>query len=476
MRTTPPTLPLSHDLSRRRWLQAAGSLAAAACLPRARAQAASGYKALVCVFLYGGNDGMNCIVPTDSRYAQYQGVRKGLALASGQLKALDGVPFGLHPALAALQSRWNAGQMTAVFNTGPLVRRFASKDEFISLSAANSPLVPPNLFSHSDQQRLWQAADGEAFSRTGWGGRAAALVSPARTVFTLGGNALFGSSATTPALALPGPGNAFQISGIQGLKPDEWKYNVARSAAFKKLYADKGYDAELTELFVKQQNSSLAISDALSPSIKATPADLAAGDPIKAAFAPITKADGKLTTSAIGDHLFQVAKLIRQGQQGGSGPQIYFVQAGGYDTHGDQLNRQSALLGELSSSLSAFHNAMDGLGLGAAVTSFTESDFGRTFAPNNSGGTDHAWGNTQFVLGGAVKGKATYGTYPELTLGGPDDVGQSTWEQHGRWIPSTSVEQYAATLLSWLGVSDAQLLQVLPNLSRHTVRNLGFLA
>ena len=464
------------QLSRRRWLQSASAVLGAGALPGVvRAQSSGGYKALVCVFLYGGNDGLNSIVPTDGRYASYQGARKQLAIASAQLKALDGVPFGLHPSLAPLQARWNAGQMAAVFNVGPLVRPLANKDEYLNLAKANSTQLPPRLFSHSDQQVLWQAADGEAYSRTGWGGRAASALGQG-SVMALGGNAHFGTSSGGPGLVLPGPGNAFQIDGVQGLKADEWKYNVARSAAFMKLYANKAYSAELTELFVKQQNAALATSDALSPALKSKPSDLASGDPIRQAFAPITKSDGSLTVSALGDQLFQTAKLIRAGAAGGSGTQIFFVQSGGFDTHAGQLERHSVLLADLAGALAAFHQAMDNLGLGGSVTSFTESDFGRTLAPNSSNGTDHAWGNMHFVLGGAVKGKATYGTYPTLQLGGPDDVGKDDWEKQGRWIPTTSVEQYAATLLGWAGASEAQQLQILPNLRNFTTRNLGFMA
>ena len=156
---------------------------------------------------------------------------------------------------------------------------------------------------------------------------------------------------------------------------------------------------------------------------------------------------------------------------------------GGFDTHGGQaitgsprLGDHAALLKELGDATAAFYAALKAVGLGDAVTTFTQSDFGRTFAPNNSNGTDHAWGSQHFVLGGAVKGGATYGTYPDLVLGGDNDVGQDSWELQGRWIPTTSVDQYAATLLNWFGASSTQLDTVLPNLQNYGAnRTLGFL-
>lgn len=467
-----------HSLwSRRRWLTSASTLLGAAALPSmSLGQTASGYKALVCVFLYGGNDSINCLVPTDSRYAAYQSTRKGLALASSQLKPLDGVPFGLHPALAPLQAIWNRGAMTALHNVGPLIRPFASKEEFRTLIKSNSPAVTPRLFSHSDQQIFAQAASGEPFPRTGWGGRAITTLTPNGVVYTLGGNAQFGASSTSAGLTLPGSGRDFYIQGVQNLAPNEWEYTKARSAAFKKIYdANRTYNAELMEIFVKQQNQTFALSEELATLIKQVPKDMTAGDAVRDAFFGLTT-NGTLKVDSLSDNLFQVAKLIRYSSQKSTAPQIYFVQMGGFDTHGDQLDRHQKLLTELGQSLAAFQTAMDNVGLGQSVTTFTESDFGRTLAPNNSGGTDHAWGATQFIMGGAVVGKQTYGTYPSLVLGGPDDVGVDAWERQGRWIPTTSIEQYAATLLNWLGASPTQQGQILPNLKNFNAKNLGFLA
>jgi uncharacterized protein (DUF1501 family) len=187
-------------------------------------------------------------------------------------------------------------------------------------------------------------------------------------------------------------------------------------------------------------------------------------------------------TTEIARELYQVAKLVASNATVGGNRQVFFTSMGGFDTHGGQVvsgapttGIHASLLKDLSDAMAAFSKAMDAVGLGNAVTTFTESDFGRTFLPNSSLGTDHAWGSHHLVMGGAVRGGATYGTYPDLTLGGVNDVGTNTWEQQGRWIPTTSVDQYAATLLGWFGASDGQNGTILPNLANFgSARNLGF--
>ena len=223
------------------------------------------------------------------------------------------------------------------------------------------------------------------------------------------------------------------------------------------------------------------MSARLGALVKTAPGDPGANASIDAAFASITTA-GKINTG-LGNQLYQLAKLIAGNATVQGNRQIFFASMGGFDTHGNQLvtgspteGDHARLLKELGDALAAFYAALKAIGLDTAVTSFTQSDFGRTFAPNNSTGTDHAWGNQHLVLGGAVKGGKTYGTYPELVLGGADDVGQDSWELQGRWIPTTAVDQYAATLLGWFGATDTQLDTVLPNLKNFgTARKLAFL-
>ncbi len=473
--------------ARRHWLKATGLGAASllgagglgSLLLPGRAAHAADYKALVCIFLYGGNDGNNMVVPLDAaRYAQYAAVRQGLALPQASLVPLGGSNFGLHPALAALQTAWSSGKLAPVFNVGPLAAPL-TKAQYRA-AAANSPLIPDNLFSHSDQQTLWETGSARALTRTGWGGRASEVLATTNPVISVGGNGRFGVASLAGPLVLPGPGATF---GAYELGSEPWRLSyaplVARSAALRELY-NQPQDNLLGEALARQQRDAFAMSERLAAMVKVLPGQPGAVAAIDAAFAPLTVA-GKLSTPLAGQ-LYQVAKLIAGNATVQGNRQLFFAQLGGFDLHGEQALGSDAtqgaharLLKQLGDAMAAFHDAMTNLGLAQAVTAFTQSDFGRTLKPNNSVGTDHAWGNHHLVLGGAVRGGATYGRFPELALGGPDDVGQDSWELHGRWIPSTSVDQYAATLLRWFGSSETQLDAVLPNLVNFgAARGLGF--
>ena len=470
---------------RRRWLARSGATLAGALgagtlgnlMLNARPAHAADYKALVCIFLYGGNDGMNCIVPTDTaRYDQYAGVRRGLAIPKASLVPLGGVPYGLHPALAALGGAWGEGRLAPVFNVGPLFQPI-TKAQYRA-AAINSELLPDNLFSHSDQQVLWEAGTTSAVSRTGWGGRAAETLATVNPVISVAGTARFGLSSLQTPLVLPGPGATF---GALNMQPGEtWAPRIARKAAVDALFAQQ-QEVALGDVYTDMQRNAFAMSDRLGALVKTKPGDADASAVIDAAFAPITVA-GRIT-SPIGNQLYQLAKLIAGNATVQGNRQLFFASMGGFDTHGNQVVSGSPLEGDharllqqLGDGLAAFYNALKNLGLGSAVTTFTQSDFGRTFAPNNSSGTDHAWGNQHLVMGGAVHGGTTYGTYPELVLGGANDVGVNSWELQGRWIPTTSVDQYAATLLGWFGATDGQLDTVLPNLRNYgAARRLAFL-
>lgn len=476
----PRTAAEAWVMPRRQWLKFTGrtlagalGLGGLASLLHTPVQAQSGYKALVCVFLYGGNDGLNTIVPTDTtRYQQYASVRGPLALPRSALIPLGGSDYGLHPAMAALAPVWSQGHLAAVFNVGPLYAPL-TKAEYRN-APANSPLIPDALFSHSDQQLLWEAASTSAMVRTGWGGRAADALATANPVISVGGNSRFGLSTLTAPLVLPGPGATF---GLEGLSDTSWAPVAARKAAVQALYAGDHPHA-LLDAYMRQQRDALAVSERLGTLVKTVPSDPQASTAINQAFAPLIS-DGNISSS-LGQQLYQVAKLIESRATVQGERQIFFASLGGFDTHGNQIGSSSTtgeharLLGILAQALACFHQAMLNLGLAQNVTLFTQSDFGRTFKPNNSAGTDHAWGNHHLVMGGAVAG-GTYGRYPELVLGGPDDVGVHGWEQHGRWIPTLSVDQYAATLLRWFGASDAQLDTILPNLRHFSQRQIGFL-
>ena len=484
MNTTNAMNEATLSTARRRWLIGSGGTLAAALgagtvgnLLSVRPARAADYKALVCIFLYGGNDGMNMIVPTDTaRYDQYSGVRKGLAIPKTSLTSLGGVNYGLHPAMSALGAAWGEGKLAPVFNVGPLFQPL-TKTQYRA-AAANSEILPDSLFSHSDQQVLWETGSTDALTRTGWGGRAAEALATVNPVISVAGTARFGLSSLQTPLVLPGPGATFGAHGLQA--SDTWAPQLARKAAIDALYA-QSQEVALADAYTAAQRDAFAMSARLGALVKTAPGDPSAIAAIDTAFAPITAA-GKIT-SGLGNQLYQLAKLIAGNATVQGNRQLFFASMGGFDTHGNQLVTGSPLEGDharllkqLGDALAVFHAALKALGLSDAVTTFTQSDFGRTFAPNSSTGTDHAWGNQHLVLGGAVKGGQTYGTYPELVLGGASDVGQESWELQGRWIPTTAVDQYAATLLGWFGASEPQLDAVLPNLKNFgSARRLAFL-
>lgn len=460
----------AHHPHRRRFLGwSAGTLASALgigstanLLLATRSAWAADYKALVCVFLYGGNDGMNTLVPTDSRYSQYASVRGRLALPQSALVGLSGSSYGLHPALAPLAPIWAAGQMAAVFNVGTLAQPLDKAGYRAASAEAGS--LPENLFSHSDQQVEWQSASTSSQVRSGWGGRAADALATVQPVIALGGNAHFGLGSSRSPLQIPAPGEYFGAYA---------RDEVLLRDALDALHDSAQQSGPLDAAYAQQMRNAFSVSAQLGPLVGQQPGtDDSALRTIDAAFAGLIS-NGAVQGS-LAQQLYQTAKFIANNATVGGNRQIYFTELGGFDTHGDQVSASGAtqglhadLLTAVGQALAAFHDAMQRLGLGQQVTVFTQSDFGRTFVPNNSLGTDHAWGNHHLVLGGAVRG-GTYGRYPDLTLGGPDDVGVETWERQGRWIPSLAVEQYAAPLLSWFGASGSALTAALPNLSRFT--------
>jgi len=482
MKHSHSSAPLSLD--RRRWLLGSGATLAGALgagtlsnlLLGAKPAYAADYKALVCIFLYGGNDGFNTIVPTDTtRYTQYANVRQGLAIPKASLVNLNGIDFGLHPSLSALSTAWADGRLAPVFNLGTLATPL-TKDQYRALSAS-SDLLPDNLFSHSDQQILWETGSADSLTRTGWGGRASEALATANPVISVAGSTRFGLSTAQTPLVLPDPGATF---GAYNLQPKDMgsTSNAARKKAIDALYA-QAQDVALGDAYAAAQRNAFSVSDRLAATVLVTPGGSGALAAIDSAFAPLI-ANGKLTTG-LAKQLYQVAKLIAANGTVQGNRQIFFASVDSFDTHANQViggapatGQHADLLKEVGDALGAFYGAMKNLGLSEAVTAFTQSDFGRTFTPNNSNGTDHAWGSNHLVIGGSVKGGTSYGTYPTLALGGPDDVGKDSWELQGRWIPTSSVDQYAAALLGWFGASAGQLATVLPNLKNFPAR-LGFI-
>jgi uncharacterized protein (DUF1501 family) len=409
----------------------------------------SDYKALVCLFLFGGNDANNVIIPHDTAgYASYAAARGILAIPQNTLLPLtlpngDGRDFAFHPNLPELQALFNQGRLGLVANVGTLVAP-VTRAQYLAGGAA----VPPQLFSHADQSVQWQTSVPDVISRTGWGGRLADMLQSLNAGSKISFNI---SIAGTNTFEVGNTVLPYSISptGSVGLAGFDGSANAnVRLQAFKDLLA-----LPHNNLFEQ------AYADTVSRSI-------AANDLLTSALAGIPTLQTVFPASNLGSQLNMIAKLIAARTNLSMKRQIFFCSVGGYDTHGDQLTGQGNLFTELSQGLNAFYNATAELGVASQVTTFTASDFGRTY-PTNGSGSDHGWGSHQFVLGGAVQGGRLFGTFPTLAVNGPDDTGQ------GRWIPTTSVDEFSATLAAWFGVSASDLPTVLPNIGRFAHPNIG---
>ena len=456
--TTTPT-------SRRAFLQRASALSIAgaatpwalnlAAFGEAAAATATDYKALVCVFLYGGNDYGNTLIPYDTaNYNIYQGMRPTLAYARSALAptvltpnvALPiGLQYALAPELSPLLPHFNAGRMGVMLNVGTLVEP-TTKLAYTNKTAR----LPPKLFSHNDQQSVWQSSAPEG-ATSGWGGRMGDLFQAGNgnatfTCVNVSGNAVFlsGNTAVQYQVSSTGP------VALNAVKSPLFG-STACSAVLRALVT-----APRTHLFESEYNRvmtrSLDANDTLG-------AALASAPPLATVFP---------AGNSLADQLKLVARMISNADALGAKRQVFFVALGGFDNHDALATVHPGLLTSVAEAMTAFYNATVELGVASQVTSFTASDFGRTLTAND--GSDHGWGSMHFMLGGAVNGGRFYGAPPVVANNGPDDVGQ------GRLLPSTSVDQYAATLGKWFGISDVDLLTVLPNLANWNTaqRNLGF--
>lgn len=418
--------------------------------------AAPDYRALVCVFLYGGVDGNSAVIPLDpAGYAKYAAVRtesSGLNIAQSALLPIQpagaGPAYGLHPDLAAIHPLFADGRLAILANVGTL-NEPTTRANYLAVR-------PDSLYSHSDQQSQWQSSVSDGASATGWGGRLADRLAGHNAaagfpvVTSVAGTNLFATGASSSPLAIP-PSGGLSLAGFDGGPAAN-----ARFAAMRSILAAGGENA-----FVKAAAG--VTSSAISLSQVVNPILTASGSRVEAPF------QGQ--DSAIAQQLRQVAKLIEAREATLARRQVFFVSLGGFDTHANELATLSTLFGQLAPALKSFHEATQLIGVADQVTAFTLSDFGRTFQPASGAGTDHAWGNHHFILGGAVKGGALYGRFPVLERSGPDDA-----DSEGRWIPTTSVDQYGATLARWFGASPADLEAVFPNLARFPSPDLGFLA
>ncbi|HBY62415.1 MAG TPA: hypothetical protein DEH78_21540 [Solibacterales bacterium] len=417
----------------------------------AHAQTASDYKALVCIFLFGGNDSNNMVVPLGSDgYAQYARSRGTVLNLSQQVllpvSGANGAAYGLHPALAPLAQLYGQKKVALVLNVGTLIQPL-TKATFRNAGAQ----IPMNLYSHSDQQSQWQTAPAASTGRSGWGGRAVDAIqylngpSNFPPAISTSGNSAFLTGQTT----IPGTVNQALGLGLEG--SDGSPEATARDNAFQQILT---FSSGMS--LVQAANKSAADGIRIGKTLNDT---LAGISPLTTVF----------PNSGLGQQLAQVARIIRIRQVLGLNRQIFFCSQGGYDTHSDQMVQHQNLLSTMIQAAAAFHQATVELGVENRVTTFLESEFNRTFQPNTGLGSDHAWGGHVFALGGAVNG-GVYGTMPNLDLRGPDDV-----SDRGLWLPTLALDQYAGTLASWFGVPDGSLTSVFPNLINFPQKKLAFL-
>jgi uncharacterized protein (DUF1501 family) len=430
----------------------------------AQASTATDYKALVCVFLYGGNDHYNTIVPYDDiNHANYQRVRSGITLQRSALAA-NALPIGtgeglatnvnglspgrqvaLAPELSGLVPIFNKGELGLIFNIGTLVQP-TTKAQY---TAASVPL-PPKLFSHNDQQSVWQSSNPEG-ATSGWGGRMGDLFmsSNGRTTFTCvnaSGNAVFMSGREAVQYQVSSSGAV----AMRGLTAPLFGSQACSDALRQLVTASHPHlmRSEYTRITSRAIDAQVTLSSALA----AMPA-------LKTAFP---------TVGNLGAQLQMVARMIAARDALSVKRQVFFVSLGGFDLHDFLLTQHPGLMSQLGESLKSFHAAMGELGIANKVTTFTASDFGRTLTSNGDG-SDHGWGSHHFIMGGAVQGGRFYGRYPDVAVNGPDDVGQ------GRLLPTTAVDQLAATLATWMGVNASDLPLVVPNIGNYSVRDLDLM-
>ena len=427
-----------------------------AAIGAASAQTAPGYRAIVCLFLYGGNDQTNTLIPYDQpSYDQYLAARDTIAIARGQLTATatgavasqGGREFAFHPALTSFKTRWDEGKLAVVANVGPLVVP-TTKTQYSNRSVP----LPPKLFSHNDQQSVWQAQAplGEG-AKLGWGGRIGDLLASRNanaqfTCISAGGNAVFlsGQNVIQYQVGSSGP---VAISGISGNL-----YNSPSAAgAYRSLITGTSANLFENELGVIT-NRSITLNQLLSANLP-----------------PASTFPLPTPTSNLASQLNVVARIISARGALGTNRQVFLVSLGGFDNHDFLLTQHIQQLTIANAAVNAFYGWLVQMGVQNDVTIFTASDFGRTLTSNGDG-SDHGWGSHHFVLGGSVLGHEIYGTFPATTFGTSVDVGQ------GNMVPGIAVDQYAATFARWLGVSDTDVPLVVPNVVNFGIsRYLAFL-
>ncbi len=444
---------------RRRLLELFGATGLLAAVGRnvALAQSAPDYKALVAIYLDGGNDGENTLVRYDTvGYQNYASVRtpdSGINIPRAQLLPIQprsvATPFGFHPACGPFQALFEQKKLAVIANVGILAQP-ATK-----VGLNQGAPRPANLFSHSDQTLAMQSADTTAFNRLGWGGRMAdrlATMNPGLfpPLLTTAGQRTFTSGQATIPLDVRDTGSVNLVGS------GEFQFDALRDAAAQEILSQtraNAYDLAAQLLSEEGYSHASVVAPILSNTASIVP-QIFAG-----------------LTSDLARRLQTVAMMVEGRAHTQLKRQVFFVSHSPYDTHAGQPQDHQNRLSELSQAIKAFQDAMAALGMENSVTTFTFSDFGRTFKPAAGQGTDHGWGGYAFVVGGAVNGGDFYGTLPTQALDGPDDI-----TKEGRWIPTTSLEQYAAPMARWLGIAEGDLPYVFPNIGAFPNTNLGFMS
>jgi uncharacterized protein (DUF1501 family) len=413
------------------------------------AQSATDYKALVCVFLFGGNDANNTLIQFDTAgYANYSSLRGPVTLPQSSLIQLAQAPnFALHPNLPDIAKLFDSKAAALVTNVGTLVAP-TTKTAY-----QHGATVPTNLFSHPDQQLEWQNASQSGATSTGWAGRIADALNSSYNpggvvpmITSVAGDTLFcNGAASTPVSVSPG--------NLGGASCSEGTTECAAQQATAQALLQFDSGLSLVQADNTITSNAYSYAKVLTAATSSVPA-------LQTVFP---------ANNGLASQLKQIAQIIQVRAALGVQRQIFFAGIGNFDTHSGQIDLQGLLLAEISPALAAFYQATQELGVASNVTTFTMSDFSRTFQPNSNLGTDHAWGSHHIVLGGAVKGGQMYGTFPTLALGGPDDSGTN-----GRWVPTTGSVQYAATLANWFGVNASQMGAIFPNIGSFPTMNLGF--
>ncbi|MEM7081924.1 MAG: DUF1501 domain-containing protein [Pseudomonadota bacterium] len=412
------------------------------------------YKSLVCVYLFGGNDGFNMFVPnTTDEYDQYAAIRGSLSIPRASLLTTTGDQFGFHPAMPNVRDLYNSGRMAVLANVGTMLE--PTTREGIQNGSA---VLPPDLFSHSHQTEMWHTNKPpiDGITQDGWGGRMADLLEEANSnplvppTFTVFGQNNWQAGSFTEQFALNTFNGAepFLFLTDSGTLP----WEASRAQAWNQLLS--AYDSNI---LVREVGSSFS----------------RARDQIAEVTAALDQAPA-ITTAYPANNFFAaqmkvVAEMIAVREILGMKRQLFFVGIGNWDTHGSQLVVHDRNLETLDAGLKSFNDTMDELNVADSVVSFTMSEFGRTLTVNGDG-TDHAWGSHALMMGGPVIGNAVYGTMPQFVLNGPDDVGDD-----GRLIPTTSLDQYAATLSKWMGIEPSDIAQLYPNVANFGTSDLGFL-